>query len=148
MRRCLTLLFLSMFAAGCAGQCAPDIALSQRATPLENTYWRAVSLAGQPVVSPDARAEAHLQFTAEGRVTGSDGCNRVMGTYALTGDTIAFGPMAGTKMACSETAATERAFGEALTRATRLTIAGSRLELFAASGPPLAAFEARADAPK
>lgn len=144
MSRWLALLFLSVFTAGCVGQCAPDIAVSVHALPLENTYWRAVTLAGQSVpAQEEARREAHLQFTAEGRVTGSDGCNRVMGTYALKGETITFGPIAGTKMACSDSAATERAFGDALARSARWTIVGSRLELSAASGPPLAVFEAQ-----
>lgn len=43
-----------------------------------------------------------LQFLPEGRVAGSGGCNRVMGSYSLSGEGLSFGPMASTMMACAE----------------------------------------------
>jgi hypothetical protein len=40
--------------------------------PLEGTYWRAIELAGKPTPTQDPKREAHLQFQAGGRVSGSD----------------------------------------------------------------------------
>ena len=116
--------------------------------PLEGTYWRAVELAGKPAPVQDPKREAHLLFQADGRASGSDGCNRVSGTYKREGDAVTFGPMAGTRMACPDTGDSERAFGDALQRATRLTISGDRLELLDAAGQRLAVFAARAQEPR
>jgi heat shock protein HslJ len=111
-------------------------------TPLEGTYWKAVELSGKPLPPQDAKREAHLLVDAAGRVSGSDGCNRITGSCQLKGNAIAFGPIAATRMACANTAAVEEAFHNALKGASRFTIAGDRLELFDAAGTRLAAFVA------
>lgn len=112
-------------------------------TPLEKTYWRATELAGKPTPVQDVKREAHLVFEPGGRLSGSDGCNRITGTYQLKGDAVTFGHIAATRMACIDAAAgIERAFGEAVKRSMRLTIAGDRLGLFDAAGNRTAAFTA------
>jgi heat shock protein HslJ len=127
------------------GQTPPTSAAATK--PLERTYWRATELAGKPVPAQDAKREAHLVFQPEGRLAGSDGCNRFTGGYELKEGAITFGQMAGTLMACINAAAdVERAFRESLKRAMRLTIAGDRLDLFDAAGNRVAAFTAGARA--
>jgi len=120
------------------GQTAPG---SARKRPLEGTYWKAIELAGKPTPAQDPKREAHLQFQG-GRVSGSDGCNRITGTYQLNGDRVTFGQLAGTQMACVNPGGTEGPFRGALESATRLTIAGDRLELSDAAGTRLAVFAA------
>ena len=118
---------------------------AKSAVPLEKTYWKATELGGKPVAAGDLSREAHLVFGTESRVAGSDGCNRVSGSYQLTGDAIKFGQMVGTQMACPGSGETERAFRAALGDATRYRIVGNRLELYGAAGARLARFEARAE---
>jgi heat shock protein HslJ len=108
--------------------------------PFEGTYWRAIELAGKTTPMQDPKREAHLQFQTGGRLSGSDGCNRLAGTYELNDDRVTFGQMAGTQMACLNPSGTEAPFRDALKSATRLTVAGDRLELFDATGTRLAAF--------
>ncbi len=128
-----------------SGQTAPPGRTD--ATPLEGTYWKATELAGTPTTTQDPKREAHLVFQPGGRVAGSDGCNRITGGYELEGDAVTFSKMAGTQMACINAAAeNERPFRNALKGATRMTIAGDRLELFDATGKRLAAFTGRAEA--
>jgi heat shock protein HslJ len=67
---------------------------------------------------------------------------RITGTYQLNGERVTFGEMAGTQMACLDPSGTEGPFRDALKGATRLTVAGDRLELFDAAGTRLAAFVA------
>ena len=55
----------------------------QAAAPLETTYWRATELGGKPVPGQNAAREAHLLFQPDGRLTGSDGCNRISGSYQV-----------------------------------------------------------------
>lgn len=111
---------------------------------IEGKYWKATELAGKPTPAQDANREAHLTFQPGGRVSGSDGCNRITGSYELKGEAVTFPKMAGTQMACVDIGDLDRAFKDALNSATRLTVAGDRLELFDASGKRLAAFAGRA----
>ena len=63
------------------------------------------------------------------------------GAYELKHDSIWFGPMAATRIACSGTADIERAFGNAVANASFWRILGDRLELYDANGVRLARFE-------
>jgi heat shock protein HslJ len=65
------------------------------------------------------------------------------GSYELDGDTLTFGQMAATKMACGQGMDTETSFLEALTQVKTWKIVGEHLELFDAGGHLLARFEAR-----
>jgi heat shock protein HslJ len=71
-----------------------------------------------------------------------DGCNQMSGSYELKGEAVTFGQMVGTQMACIDTGEIERGFRDALKSATRLTIAGDRLELFDVTGKRVAVFTA------
>ena len=42
----------------------------------------------------------NLTFTEDGNVTGTDGCNRLTGSWTADGDTVEFGEIASTLMAC------------------------------------------------
>jgi putative lipoprotein len=107
---------------------------------LEGTYWRAIELAGKPTPAQDPKREAHLVFQPGGRVTGSDGCNRLTGGYQRQDDALTFGQIAGTRMACSDSAEIEGAFQAALKGTARFRVASDRLELLDASGTRVAAF--------
>jgi heat shock protein HslJ len=139
--------FASVGAAIVLGLLATQVAVPSTTTrqnrPLTTTYWRAIEIAGKPAPAQAANREAHLSFQPAGRVTGSDGCNKLSGTYTLTADTIAFGQVVSTQMACVDTADTDRAFQAALRSTTRWKIAGDRLELLDAAGKVLVAFQAR-----
>ena len=50
-----------------------------------------VELGGVPVPLTPAERQPSLQFVAGGRVSGSDGCNRIRAPYTLAGATITFG---------------------------------------------------------
>jgi heat shock protein HslJ len=133
-------LFLLAASTGAAAQPTTPTA-SEAAKPLEGSRWRAVELAGKPTPAQDPAHEAYLEFQAGGRVSGSDGCNTLTGTYSLKGDRITFGQMAATQMACLHSSGTEAPFRDALKKAARMTMAGDRLELFDASAARLAVFE-------
>ena len=142
------ILLVALVACSACGRTLQETATSGPAPPaaaggasLEGTYWKAIELAGQPTPAQDATREAHLQFQA-GRVFGSDGCNQLTGSYQLNGERVTFGQMAGTLMACLDESGTEEPFRNALKNASRLTIAGDRLELLDAAGTRLAAFTA------
>jgi copper homeostasis protein (lipoprotein) len=109
--------------------------------PLENTYWKLTRLNGTAVVPLEGRREAHLIFQAEGRLAGSDGCNRLFGSFSLDGEKIRFGRMGGTMMACVEPVR-DKEFLAALGETETWRVLGSHLELRSDEGALLARLEA------
>jgi len=70
--------------------------------PLDGRDWTLAALRGAPTVRDSVTSRvAMLRFDADsGRVYGSGGCNRISGPYTLVGDTLTFGPIVSTMMAC------------------------------------------------
>ncbi|MGQ7246606.1 META domain-containing protein [Halomonas sp. V046] len=111
---------------------------------LEGTYWKLIGLNGEDVpVTSGAGREAHLVLHApEGRIAGATGCNRLMGSYRLDTDRVAFSGLATTRMACAGAAADlERRFVAALASATEFRVLADRLELYDTEGAVVARFE-------
>lgn len=50
---------------------------------------------------PDDTDEPYLEFAKDGSVTGSDGCNRLAGTWTIEDEAVVFSPLATTLMACA-----------------------------------------------
>jgi heat shock protein HslJ/mannose-6-phosphate isomerase-like protein (cupin superfamily) len=113
------------------------------ARSLFDATWVAVELTGTPVPLTPAERQPSLRFVAGGRVGGTDGCNRIQATYTVTGDRIAFGPIAATRMACPGTESLAGRFEAALKGAQRWRLASGRLQLFGQDDALLVAFEAR-----
>lgn len=51
----------------------------------------------------DQEGEAELELSQEGEVSGTDGCNRLTGSWDQQGDTVTFHGLASTLMACPDT---------------------------------------------
>jgi heat shock protein HslJ len=100
-------------------------------TALERTRWTLVELGGLPVEPSQSGRDPHLVLEPDGRrLSGSGGCNRLLGSYELDGDRLGFGAVATTMMACPEPLMRrERAFIEALEATMAFRIAGETLEL-------------------
>jgi heat shock protein HslJ len=142
MKKWLALTFLASLAALSLAEFAPAAAGPD--APLVGTYWKAVAIDGTPVAAQPKPREAHLVFKAQGnRVSGSTGCNRVMGTFTQTADGLRFSKMATTKMACPGTLdIQERDFLSALNAIATAAIAGNTLEMQDAAGKVRLRFEA------
>ncbi|KAF1048223.1 META domain-containing protein [Xylophilus sp.] len=114
--------------------------------PLEDTTWRLVTLGGQPVAVPtNGQREAHLVLHAkDARLSGSGGCNRLLGSYERNGAALRFPPIAATRLACPQGMEQENAFLQALERVAGWRIQGRRLDLTDAAGVTVAQFEAAA----
>lgn len=111
---------------------------------LLDTHWVLTQLNGAPVtLAPNQREPSLVLHTAQQRVAGFSGCNRLAGQYTLKDAQLSFGNMAGTMMACTEGGALEQQFLEALPKVVSYTITGAHLELRNAAGAVLARFEDR-----
>ena len=69
-------------------------------TPLEGPPWRLVALGERNESALAAAGRAVTARFARGQVSGSSGCNTYGGSYAIDGEGITLGPLAGTLMAC------------------------------------------------
>jgi copper homeostasis protein (lipoprotein) len=112
------------------------------ARPLEGTRWILTWRAGAEVASRgNPERDAHLIFSG-GSVSGSSGCNRLVGAYTLRGSALKFGPLAGTLMACVDEGMTlEQGFRKDLDSVSGYRVQGSVLELLG-GGSTLARFRA------
>ena len=111
--------------------------------PLVNTYWRLVTLDGQPVKFEGPGREPHLLLHVDGkRATGSGGCNTYSGSYQADSKKLSISSVASTMMACVKGMENESAFYAALAATQGYSIAGDLLTLTGAAGKALATLHA------
>jgi len=111
---------------------------------IEDTRWRPVRIGDRPVVVSGQDREPWILLEPHStRATGFGGCNGISGRYDVQGQTLRFGPMIRTQMACPSLD-TENAFLRALEGTRRYRLRDPRsLELLDASGRVLARLEER-----
>ena len=106
-------------------------------TSLGGIRWMLVEVVGAAARSATPERAAYLELSpSEGRATGNTTCNRFSGPYSLSGDSLGFGALISTKMACVDSAlnAQEVAFLGALQTTRRWRMAGDTLVLAGESG--------------
>lgn len=129
MRPILRPALMLLLAAGLSA-CATATTASR---PLAGTRW---------VYGPErAHNTPELQFS-DGRLSGSTGCNRLMGSYKSDGSTVTWGPIATTLMACSDPDNPEREVITMLNAAKSARVEGQELILRDASGKELGRYRA------
>ncbi|HTF96469.1 MAG TPA: META domain-containing protein [Cellvibrio sp.] len=112
------------------------------ATEFLNTYWKLTVLNDTEVTVVENQQEPHIVFDADNRVSGSDGCNRLMGTYTRENDQLDLGEIAGTKMACAQGGEQADAFIKVLEKVKAHSIHADQLELRDETGLVIARFAA------
>lgn len=108
--------------------------LSKTAAPtLVGPTWRLVTLEGRAVV---AGTQVTAAFDNEKRIAGSAGCNRYTGGAVVTGDHLAVGTLASTRMFCGAEGVMpqEDAYFAALGKAKTYRIVDGELRLGPAAG--------------
>ena len=95
---------------------------------LVGTTWRLEDLRGPAVLDSTAPT---LEFPAEGQAAGNASCNRFTGPFIVAGDSVTFGPLAVTRMACPEAVMSqESAYLDALGKAERFRMEGPFLYIY------------------
>ena len=78
--------------------CANSTEVNMTEFELTDTEWWAEDIDGKGVIDT---SHPTLHFLEVGRVAGDTGCNRYNGSVEISGASISFGPMAGTRKACA-----------------------------------------------
>ena len=130
---CSFALVIAVFAAACNSTQKQPTKAANPAPPfsLVGTEWTLADLASTAVI---ANSKASIAFPEAGRVVGNGSCNRFTGSVTITGDTLKFGPIASTRMACMDggVSAQEDAYLKMLNAANRYEFRDPDLLIYAA----------------
>jgi heat shock protein HslJ len=124
--------YLELIGAMVLAMASVAAGMAQAAVPaqLSSGEWVVESVGGE--------RRAHIAFAVDGKVTGSGGCNRLTGRAEISGDSITFGAIATTRMACAPNVMQqERKLLDALAAARSYHIADIVLTLHDAPGVEL-----------
>ena len=124
------LAFLVMGCPRTQGPAKNTAKLNSGPVSLVGTEWTLQDLSGTPAL-PNGKAT--LAFPESGRVAGNGSCNRFTGSAEISGDTIKFGMLASTRMACMDNAVSsqEMEYLKALQAAKRFELKDSALLIYA-----------------
>ncbi|MFV0536744.1 MAG: META domain-containing protein [Dysgonomonas sp.] len=90
--------------------------------------WNLTSIAGGDLATLFTNKIPTMEITADGNVNGNAGCNNYRSTYKLDSNTITFGPVMSTKMACPGLQG-EQLFTSLLTTPLQAALDGNKLTL-------------------
>ncbi|RAX49399.1 META domain-containing protein [Arthrobacter sp. AQ5-05] len=82
----------------------------------------------------DGPGQPNLVLEADGKLHGTDGCNRLVGSYEASGTDITFGPLGGTRMFCE-------GVDTWLSHAAGATLGADTLEIIDAQGQRIGSLE-------
>ena len=100
------------------------------AASLENTFWKLVAIGDTPAIALPAPRGAGFTLHPGGRLSGSGGCNRLLGKYEISADALRLVPSGTTMMACADDSMLQEGdFLSALKMTTGYRITGDTLEL-------------------
>ncbi len=105
-----------LLVTGCTTPAEPTVGLS-------GTSWQVITIDGTPA------AEGSMLAFADDNLSASAGCNRIGGTWSVTGSTLTTGPLMATEMYCEGRMEHEAALGTLLQGGAAIAVDGNRLAL-------------------
>jgi heat shock protein HslJ len=139
-QRILAMLFVIAAVAALAA-CGPAATEEPEGPELASTRWMLQTLDGQPLIDVTTIT---AEF-AEGRISGSAGCNQYFGSYETSGNELTIREIGSTEMFCMEPEGImeqEQAFLSALGTVGAYQVEGGQLEMLDADGNVVLTFVA------
>jgi heat shock protein HslJ len=125
----LIALLVAVLLAGCTMVVAPEASPPAEDGPLGTTWaWQQSEYADGTTVAPADPSLYTITLNSDGSVAAQLDCNRGVGGYTLEGDSLTFGPMAMTAMACPP-GSLDSVFGQDLAGIASFTLEGDALTL-------------------
>ena len=123
------LLSSTLFVVGCTSTPSAD-QQTKNLTLLQNKNWVLTYIGATEFnADPNARNSPSIQFGSDLRVSGSDGCNRLMGQYAIKGQHITLGQLGATNMYCKNSMQLASEYTEALNKVKGYQVYNKTLKL-------------------
>jgi len=118
---------LLMTLAACPG---PGPGTGSPAASPVGVEWKLVELGGRSAgIGANGQPATLLLTEVSARASGYAGCNQFSGSYTLSGNSLTFGPLAMTRMACVGGGDLEHRYTMALEQTTELKVTAKGLEL-------------------
>ena len=128
-------------AALAAGTVALDAGL-RRAGSIEATPWQLTALTVDGTLTDVPENVTSTLLLLDGEATGTGACNSFFARYTLSGDTLRFGPIGTTRVACPEpSGSVEASYLAALETVATFTLEGETLTLVDADGATVATYQ-------
>ncbi len=112
---------------GCTKQDAQKVENTHQ--KITNKYWKLTQIENSASMAYPKQREAHI-ILKEQKLSGSDGCNRIMGYYTLNENKITFSRVASTMMACLQGMQQAYKFKINLEKAQNFKIENDKLLIF------------------
>lgn len=124
-----TFITATLLFSGCASTPSAD-QQSQNLSLLQNKNWTLTHIgATEYKATPNAHNVPSIQFGSDLRVSGADGCNRIMGAYAIKGQHLTLGQLGSTRMYCQDTMKLAADYTEALNKVKGYQVYDKTLKL-------------------
>lgn len=110
----------------------PSASLLQQQQELQaqQAIWQVTHIQGHALSADELAHQPSLSFDANNQqVKGSDGCNRIFGSYQIQGNTLHLSPLASTKMMCIDDMQISDQFLLALAKVESFSIEQQTLKL-------------------
>ena len=119
------------------------VACSGTASASLTGTWKLVSYGSSTGPTPvEPNTDASLVFDVDGKFNGNVGCNGFGGDYKADGDTITFGPITSTMMACADPIMEqEGTVFNVFTNSATFKVDGNTLTVTSADGESVVVFE-------
>lgn len=104
-------------------------------TGLTGVNWRLVTLGELSPVQSSTGVDLSLLLTDNREASGYSGCNKFQSSYTRNGDSLRFGPLAGTRAACVGSQRLEQKYLEVLAATSRFQVTPDSLTLFQGDAP-------------
>ncbi|MCK9257385.1 MAG: META domain-containing protein [Sulfurospirillaceae bacterium] len=136
--RYLYLLIVLIFSTGCVSTNEPKVPN----VSLKDTYFKLLHIKNSEVIVYENQREPHIVLHSNGNLSGSDGCNLLIGGYESKKDKINFSKVGSTMMACQNGMEQGALFGATLGEAHSYEIDGEQLYIFNKDGEKILVFTA------
>lgn len=123
-----TLISATLFAAGCSSMPSAD-QQAKNLSLLQNKTWTLTHIGATEYKTTATVNTPIIQFGSDLRVSGTDGCNRLVGLYAIKGEHISLGQLGSTKMLCKNGMQLSAKYSEALNKVTAYQVYDKTLKL-------------------
>ncbi len=96
---------------------------------ISNKYWKLTQIENNTISVYPKQREAHIILN-EQRISGSDGCNRIMGSYTINENKLIFSKVASTMRACPQGMQQAYKFKNNLEKAQKFKVNNDKLSIF------------------